>query len=359
MREQDKKAFLPKDAALKNQIDRLPDRSGVYFFKDGKESILYVGKAKNLKKRVISHFSRPEQHAWDFMSQVSRVDFIETANENDALLVESQLIKKYQPKFNVVWKDDKAYFYVAATKEKFPRVFITHQPKNIEVSRLAGPFTRGAELKTLLKELRKIFLFRTCRHIPKKPCLYYSLALCPAPCLNKRIGARYGQSIDALFALLALYRPDKLRIEGYDISNISGTLAVGSMAVFEGGHRKASDYRKFKIRTVEGQNDVASLKEIFSRRQKHAEWPKAGLVLLDGGKGQLKAARGYLGPVIALAKIQRSSGKIFSPFSKTFVLLDKLPRDLRNILLRVRDEAHRFAITYHKSRREKLISDNK
>lgn len=308
----------------------------------------------------MSHFLRPQQHAWDFMPQVSSIDFIETANENEALLVESELIKKYQPKFNVIWKDDKAYFYVAATKERFPRLVMTHQPKDQEWSRLAGPFTRGGELKSLIKELRKIFPFRTCANIPKKVCLYESLGLCPAPCLNKRVAAaKYGRIADSLFAILRLYQGEGLRVEGYDISNISGTLAVGSMVVFEGGKKRSSDYRKFKIKTVEGQNDVASLKEILKRRQKHSEWPEAALVLLDGGKGQLKAARGYKGSVIALAKIKRSSGKLFSPFSKNYVLIDKLPKDLRDIFLKVRDEAHRFAITYHKSRREKLIADNK
>ncbi|MCX6758208.1 MAG: hypothetical protein NTX14_00685 [Candidatus Nealsonbacteria bacterium] len=175
--------------------------------------------------------------------------------------------------------------------------------------------------------------------------------------MNKRAQVKYRHSLDSLFAILSLYRGAPLRIEGYDISNISGTLAVGSMVVFEGAKRKPDDYRKFKIKTIEGQNDVASLKEVLSRRQKHPEWLQADLILLDGGKGQLKAAKGFKSPVIALAKIKRSSGKIFSPFSKSYVLLDKLPRDLRDIFLRVRDEAHRFAITYHKQRREKQLRD--
>ena len=351
------KISMSLDPGLRKQINELPDRFGVYILKDAKENILYVGKANNLKKRVMSHFQRPEQHAWDFMPQVFCIDFIETANENEALLVESQLIKKYQPKFNVIWKDDKAYFYVVASKEKFPRVFITHQPKDLEWDYQAGPFMRGAELKTLIKDIRKLFPYRSCVNLAKKPCLYESLGLCPAPCVNRRANVKYRYSLDTLFSILSLYRGAPLRIEGYDISNISGTLAVGSMVVFEGAKRKTGDYRKFKIKTIEGQNDVASLKEVLSRRQKHPEWLQADLILLDGGKGQLKAAKGLKSPVIALAKIKRSSGKVFSPFSKSYVLLDKLPRDLRDIFLRVRDEAHRFAITYHKQRREKQLRD--
>ncbi|MCX6758209.1 MAG: GIY-YIG nuclease family protein [Candidatus Nealsonbacteria bacterium] len=132
------KLSMGMDPGLRKQIKELPDRFGVYILKDAKENILYVGKAKNLKKRVMSHFQRPEQHIWDLMPLGSAIDFIDTTNENEALLVESQLIKKYQPKFNVIWKDDKAYFYVVASKEKCPRVFITHQPKDLEWDYQAG-----------------------------------------------------------------------------------------------------------------------------------------------------------------------------------------------------------------------------
>ena len=158
----------------------------------------------------------------------------------------------------------------------------------------------------------------------------------------------------------------KMRIEGYDISNLSGTLAVGSMAVFENGKRKPLDYRKFKIKRVKGQNDVKSLREVLLRRQKHLEWPVPELVVLDGGKGQLKAAKGLKWPVLALAKHKRSGSlearhasggsKLFSPFSKQYARIELLPEIVRNLLLQVRDESHRFAITYHKQRRIKNLT---
>lgn len=341
------------DPSLAEKIKNLPKGPGVYIFKNEKEEILYVGKAKNIIKRVRSHFQRPEQHMWDFTPQVSEIDFIEAMNENEALLIESQLIKNFQPKFNIVWKDDKDYFYVASSKEDFPRVYITHHPEDSGWELCVGPFMRGGELKYFLRELRKIYPYRSCNEIPKKPCMYQSLGLCPAPCANPRLKKRYKQAVGSMFTLLEIYQGAMKRIEGYDISNTSGILATGSMVVFEDNEKKKSDYRKFRIRKITGQNDVGSLREVILRRQKHLEWRKPDLVLIDGGKGQLKAARGLGTPVVALAKIKKNSGKLFSPFSREFVIIDKFPEELRNLFLRVRDEAHRFAISYHKLRRKK------
>jgi excinuclease ABC subunit C len=146
-----------------------------------------------------------------------------------------------------------------------------------------------------------------------------------------------------------------MRVECYDISNLAGTLAVGSMVVFENGKANKNEYRKFKIKTVAGQNDVASLKEVLERRFNHAEWPLPDLIVLDGGKGQLKAAKGIDISVIALAKIGDKDGKLFTKFSKNYARLSKLPPNLSNFFLQIRDEAHRFAIGYNKQRREKEI----
>jgi excinuclease ABC subunit C len=353
---------------LKDKIEKLPKTPGVYIFKDAAERVLYVGKAKDLKKRVKNHFAKPEQHVWDFIKDVADIDFIKTDNENEALLLEQQLIKKIQPRFNIEWKDDKNYFFVAITNELFPRVFLTHQPVKSRVRAglshgIFGPFVNGREVKAFLREIRKILPYRSCRNLPKKPCFYQSLNLCVAPCVNKRTKKKYQLMIETLKALLAIYVGKiyigetyvNLRIEGYDISNLSGTLAVGSMVVFENGAPNKNGYRRFRIKKVKGQNDVASLREVLSRRMKHNEWPLPDLMLLDGGKGQLKAARGIDIPALALAKFKRSGGKLFSPFSKNYLPLERSPQNIRNILLRVRDEAHRFAITYHKSRREKAL----
>ncbi len=379
----------------------LPDKAGVYFFKNAEEQVIYVGKAKNLKKRVKNHFQKPDQHAFDFIAQVADIDFIETANEKDALILEQQFIKKLQPRWNIEWKDDKNYFYIvcgkpsrtAISNEYFPRVCLTHQPSLVEVVEVKpplnkvsggltsthyfGPFVSGKEIKGFLKEIRKALPYRTCRNLPKKACFYRDLALCLAPCANKTKKAKkdYNETMALLRVLLRIYqgnsckgltfaakvrplqslRQKPLRVEGYDVSNLSGTLATGSMAVFENGKANKDEYRKFKIKTIEGQNDVACLKEILTRRMKHKEWPLPDLILLDGGKGQLKAAKDIDIPTIALAKIGDKDGKLFSLFSKNYAQLSKLPKDLSNLFLQIRDEAHRFAIGYNKLRRIKNI----
>ena len=338
---------------IKEKIKTLPSLPGVYVFKDIHEQILYIGKAKNIKKRVNSHFAKPKEFGFDFISLISDIETFECQNEKEALLLESELIKKFQPKYNIEWKDDKNYFFVCITKEIFPRIFLTHQKDNINT--FIGPFVKGTELKSFLKNVRKILPYRSCRNLPKKPCLYYQLEMCSAPCVNSRKRKQYQRIIQTIKALLMLYNSQDLRLECYDISNLSGTLATGSMAVFEKNRKKTNDYRMFKIKRIKGQNDVGSLKEILLRRLRHKEWKTPDLILLDGGKGQLKAARKIEIPVLALAKSEKRSGKIFSLFSKKYIHADQLPENVRNIFLQIRDEAHRFAITYQKKRRIKYL----
>lgn len=370
---------------LKQKIEALPKIAGVYFFKDVAERVIYVGKAKNLKKRVKNHFQKPDQHSFDFVSQIADIDFIQTSSEKEALLLEQQFIKKLQPRWNVEWKDDKNYFYIALSNEQFPRVYLTHQIKKpTGVQPLTairgstpvnfGPYVSGREVKSFLKEIRKALPYRSCHNLPKKPCFYHSLGLCAAPCANKNKKAKknYNGIMALLRILLSIYQgkicigdtyANSLRVEGYDVSNLQGTLAVGSMVVFEGGLPNKNGYRKFKIKTVKGQNDVASLAEILKRRMKHQEWPLPDLILIDGGKGQLKSAKNIDIPTIALAKIGDNSsatftisdGKLFTKFSRNYAQLSKLPPNLSNLFLRVRDEAHRFAIGYNKLRRKKEI----
>jgi len=332
---------------LKDKIKILPGKPGVYLFKDNLENIIYIGKAKNIKKRVTSHFAKPKICGFDFISEIADLDYFQCSDEKEAMLLESELIKKLQPKYNIEWKDDKGFFFVAITKERPSRVFITHQTeKNGD---FIGPFVKGKELKSFLRTLRKILPYRSCRNLPKKPCLYYQLNLCYAPCIKK--DKKKERIIEILRILLELYSGKQKRIECYDVSNLSGTLATGSMVVF----KRKKDYRMFKIKTVKGQNDVKSLKEILNRRLKHKEWPMPDLIILDGGKGQLKAAKNIPFPVLALAKSEKRSGKIFSLFSKQFVWLDQFPENIRNIFLQTRDEAHRFAIRYNKKRRLKNL----
>jgi excinuclease ABC subunit C len=169
----------------KEELKKLPKSPGVYCFLNKEGKIFYIGKASNLKKRISNHFQKPVFKEEFFINEIEKIGYIKTDSEIEALILEAELIKKEKPKFNVVWRDDKNYFFVVMTKEKFPQVFITHQPKKIKNSVFVGPFVDGKALKEALKVLRKIFPFRSCKKIPKRACLWYHLGYCPGPCTLK------------------------------------------------------------------------------------------------------------------------------------------------------------------------------
>ncbi|MDP3996060.1 MAG: hypothetical protein Q8P74_02325 [bacterium] len=321
--------FLSRD-----KISQLPKTVGVYCFKS-KGKILYIGKAVNIKERV-------KQHK-DIFSFAENIGCIRTDSEGEALILESKLIKEYQPRYNVVWKDDKNYFYIGITKEEFPRIFITHQTKD-KNTEYVGPFVDGKSLKQALEELRKHSPYRTCKSMPTRktaarPCLWYHLGQCIAPCLFADI-----------------FRAK--HVEAYDVSNIQGKEATGSMVTFINGKPDKNFYRRFKIKLTNKPNDVAMLKEVLSRRFNHPEWPYPDLILIDGGKAQLDIATSVAkthnlkARITALAK---RNNELYIEGVKEPVLLKNLPRETFNLLLQLRDEAHRFAINYHHKLRVNLL----
>ncbi len=337
----------------------LPSSPGVYIFKNSRGEILYIGKAVNLKRRVISHFQKPSDLFKESMlGQVSDIDSLITGNGKEALILEDQLIKKYQPKFNVQRKDDKSYFWVAITDEKFPRVFVTHQGSLPSASRHQplGPFVNGKELKLFLRQVRKIAPFRTCRALPKKACLQYALGNCPGWCLRKTSLPAGSRSLPSevllVLELLKIYQGQSDRLETYDISNLQGRSATGSLVVFKNNKPQKSQYRLFKIKTVFQADDPKMQAEIIARRLNHSDWPQPDLILLDGGKGQLSVVGKILKktglPFLGLAKKEE---RLYSPFSKKSIKLSSLPPIVANVLMHARDEAHRFAIAYHRKLR--------
>ncbi len=380
-------------------------------FKDKTGRILYIGKAVNLRKRVRSHFSsrnnspQPPLNLREggFIDKVTDIDWIETDNESQAYLLENELIKKYKPRYNIQWRDDKSYYWILFSADEWPRVRVVHQtslrprssggsnpedngnntrllrcsaPRN---DNLIGPFVNGRELRQLLRALRKALPYRTCKNPYDKPCLQWHLGLCPAHdphCHsresrnpeNKKSGSRikcgmtekkipkkqknaYLNSLNVLSQFLRLYAGEPIRIEAYDISNIHGVWATGSMIVFDGAKPKKSDYRKFKIKTVTGANDVAMIKEVLKRRFGHPEWPYPDLILIDGGIAQLHAAHLSLVtchlslPIVALAKREE---EIYTEYSHRTLKLNALPVEMRLIFQAIRNEAHRFAIFYYR-----------
>lgn len=389
---------------------KLPQSAGVYLMKDAAGRILYVGKAGNLRRRVESYFGRPRHSRTEaLLTRTAKIDHQKTGTAIEALILESRLIKKYQPPYNVREKDDKSFLWVKITKEKWPRVLLVRGEGDF------GPFTSAGQIRQALKILRRIFPYglhqpppshiaRSSNIIQRRPCLDYELGLCPGTCVGaadhsnvlKNIRmfraffkGRKKQIIQSLtgemnqaaqkmafeeaerikrqiFALKHIedtaligapelknknYRSN-IRIEGYDISNISGASAAGAMAVFAGDRPAKNEYRKFKIRNFITPNDLGMLQEMLRRRLRHREWPLPDLILIDGGAGQVSAAKIILNefglkiPIIGIAK---------GPQRKKNQFIGQKPRNLNSqTLIKVRDEAHRFALSYHQKLRHKF-----
>ena len=409
----------------KEYLKGIPDLSGVYLMKDSAGGVLYIGKAASLKKRVSSYFRRGSNLSYRIRlmkEKIADISFFVTASEAEALIAEAAFIKRYKPRYNVALKDDKSYPYLKLTAdEEFPRLILTRkrcQGRRDKKVIYYGPYTDVKLLRKALGIMRKLFPLRTCARIPKKPCLNYRIGQCYGPCihaikkdayadivkqlklflsgkrellvdeLSKKMQKAAKQKdyekaallrdrmaalsviprpmkepydeIVALRHLLGLRRPPR-RIEAYDISNISGKVAVGSMITFIDNRPSKNDYRKFKIRGVKGIDDYKMMKEIVRRRYervKKERLPCPDLVIIDGGKGQLSAASLTLKglgferiPVIGIAK---KFEHIYLRDRKEPLIFSRRSPMLR-LIQRLRDEAHRFAIGYHHKLRRKKV----
>ncbi len=424
-----------------NQPKIIPNTPGVYTFSRG-HTPLYIGKATDLKKRLTSYFSKNAgEKVRRLTEEATRLEWIETESEAEALIKESELIKKYRPKFNILMRDDKSYFYVAFTREEFPRILTLHKTAldGSKYKRVIGPFTSGSALRTTLKLLRRIFPYCTCKSPHKRPCLNAQIGRCLGFCcltgtkhhptiVRTSLAAKnaYQKNIrgiivvlsgrktrllsqlkqemraaskaedyeraakirdqinglDNIFShrsLLNYYRGETStvkwesiqpvirriaggrkkisRVEGYDISNISGTHATGSMIVFIDGRSAKSAYRKFRIKTVPQANDVAMHREVIRRRLARPEWPYPQLMLIDGGKPQLNAAIRELRITdrelqIRIAALAKREEELYIEGKPGPVRLDSLPAGVMHFFQRVRDESHRFAKKYHHKLRE-------
>lgn len=412
----------------------------MYIFKGEKDNVLYVGKAKELRKRVGSYFSnrKLDSKTLKLVSVAKKIDHIVVGSEIEAFLLESSLIKKYKPHFNILLSDDKFFPYIAIGKTPFPYVVITRKITD-KSAHYFGPYASVSDLKTVLKILRKIFPYHSVKNHSKRKCLYFHLGLCPCITVNPEKLGEYTKNMKRLVQFLEgrkenvvgslkkeqrkfiadeeferaseiqhkinsielitskhydpfayQVNPDfyyhriksellslksilakhgiktglLARIECYDISNISGLHATGSMVVFTEGEADKKYYRRFKIRSKKTPDDFAMMQEMLERRAKRKEWPKPDLMVIDGGRGQVSAVlkvlskNEFLIPVIGLAKREET---IIIPgvFARKFNFLEvKLPKSTPgvNLLRKIRDEAHRFAITYHRLLRKKSLN---
>jgi excinuclease ABC subunit C len=404
---------------LKNKIASVSDAAGVYIFKDSQGQIIYVGKAKSLKKRLNSYLGRDlSSKTITLMSNVSDIEYKLTATESLALLLEASLIHRYKPKYNVSLRDDKSFPLVKITLEEFPAVYITRK-KVADGARYLGPYTNAKLLKQALKIIRKSFPYRSCKKLPKKACIYYRLGLSPAPCIGKISKGEYAKTIEDiclilegktedlikrlskgmvlkskehkfeeaaklrdqinalgaisqskvsfsrqdqmqdLKSLLKLYKLPK-RIEAFDISDIFGKEACGSMVSFYRGLPDKNQYRRFRIKTVKAIDDYNMLREVIQRRYfrlLEENLPLPDLVLIDGGRSHLLTADKEikkLGISLPLVSIAKDEENIYTLAIANAIKLNQDTPAL-NLIRRVRDEAHRFALSYHRVLRRKKI----
>src|SRR5437016_12733299 len=189
---------------------RIPDEPSVYLMKDGEDKIIYIGKAKNLRKRVTSYFTKHDPEiGWKtgrLVSKIADIDFIVTDNEIEAFLLESDLIKRYRPVFNIELKDQQRYTYLKITDETFPRLLVARRNRNGDFygskGKIYGPFVRGSSKFLTVGLLRKLFKIRICDKLPKKPCLEYFIKNCDAPCINNVTREEYKKNVDTLQSIL-------------------------------------------------------------------------------------------------------------------------------------------------------------
>ena len=461
---------MPATDIVKKKLATLPHKPGVYLMKDRFGTVIYVGKARDLRKRVSQYFHPSRRMGWDLkfnalVEAIHDLDVHVVKSEPESMLLEGKLIKEFHPRYNISFRDDKNFLLLKVNlNDPIPRFTLTRL-RTADGARYFGPFPNSGALRNTLALVRRQFNLRGCRPLTPdaadyKHCLYGNLKFCTAPCIGNVTHGQYLEQVraacdfldgqcgemeahlememrqaagaqdyekaaglrDALTDLRATTRktsrfirtpyslpvaidPERdlaelgrllelpappRRIEGFDISNISGTFAVASMVSFKNGRPDRVNYRRFKIKSVIGQDDFACMAETVRRRyarllrevktaaptatdaeeneREEDSDPNSGtarqlpdLILIDGGKGQLNAACAELGklgleriPVIGLAK---EFEEIFRPGESQPLRLSHETGALK-LLQRVRDESHRVANSYNAQLRLRTISES-
>lgn len=398
----------------------LPDNPGVYFFLGGKREILYIGKATSLRDRVKSYFNADIVKArgpkiMAMLEKAVSIKYQETDSVLEALLLETELIKKNKPTYNTREKDDKSYWYVVITKEDFPRVLMMRGKDLVDTDNLKnifGPFPSSSELKVAMKLIREIFPFRDkcvpcILPVPSascKPCFNRQIGLCPGVCTGEINKADYGkiirnlnlffqgkksivvknlekemkslakaqkfeQALDVrnrIFAInhirdVALLKNRSesgaragFRIEAYDIAHTAGTEVVGVMTVVTDSEPDKDSYRKFKL-SAQRNDDVGNLRDIVSRRLAHPEWPAPNLVVVDGGKGQYNVIKQILFEAgVEWPVVAVVKDERHRPRD---IMGDKggLDQEQLDAVVFANHEAHRFSLAFHRQRRGRMV----
>lgn len=421
-----------------SELASVPTTNGIYIFRCGKMPV-YIGKSVNLKARLISHIENAKKDPKEaaIIEAADSIDWIVTDSEFKALILESQLIQKHLPKYNVRWRDDKSYLYIKVTiHEDYPKFFITRREED-KKSLYFGPFPSVVVATNILREIRKVFPFCSQKKITNRKCFYAKIGMCN-PCPNdiekledkneklkerreyrknirsiikilegridpvvdqlyKEINQlikeeRYEEAIpfrnrlyrlesvilrrkfgsdpeeynvsqtrlDSLLKLLSPHFPELTtadRIECFDMSTFQFKESTASMVVFTGGLSDKKEYKRFKIKNQQAESDFEMMDEVLRRRFKN-DWQKPDLLVVDGGKPQVRVAMKVLSdlnlsiPLIGIAK--RPDRIILGKDSQLSVRPPANHPGFR-LIQSLRDESHRFAKKYHVHLRNKKL----
>lgn len=436
--------MMQLSSILKAKLRALPDQPGCYLMRDAAGKIIYVGKASSLRKRVRSYFRAAARRSSSaklrsLVHSVADLDTIIARTEADALLTENKLIKDYQPRFNILLRDDKRFLLLNVDlRQKWPRFRLCRLQRD-DGSLYLGPYLSSAAARAALEFIEKKFGLRRCKtSVPDQEthrhCLNDIIRFCSAPCIGKISAAEYRRRIKEALAFLRGERPlilrelrevmeqaagalnfekaaadrdlfqrllsvvrQKARIAGtrgvtaasaaagvkalqqalalerrpafiraVDISNISGKHAVGSMVAALDGICRPALYRRFRIASVKTTDDALMMAEVIERhfqRLKDEKSRMPDLLLIDGGIVQLRAAQATLRKLgmenIAVAGLAKKIEQIYLD-DKHAIRRIVLPADspALQLLQRLRDEAHRFALAYHQRLRARLIRES-
>jgi len=370
------------------KIKRAPSRPGVYLFKNKKKEIIYIGRAVNLSNRLKNYLNPRDSRIKKMTTEADDLTIKTTKNLLQAIILEANLIKKYEPFYNIKEKDNRSFVYILIPKIKwsYPKIIRGRELNKYLLSEafIFGPIKSYSLAKNFLFLVRKIFPFSTCKLNQARPCFYFQIGLCSGKCVGKISESDYQKLINALIDFLSnktrkaknflkIYYPEKLsliekiddtplivqetetnlqqRIEAYDVSHFGGKQTVGSLIVFENNDFNPSCYKRFRIKNAFAHDDLSALKEMLSRRFNHSEWRYPDLILIDGGKNQIKIAEKVLEekklkiPVVGIAKFNNDKLVFGKDIKKSIKELLVASFDA---LRKIRDEAHRFANSYRK-----------
>ncbi len=414
----------------------IPTLPGVYLFKNALGEVVYIGKAKSLRPRVHSYFQKTNTD-WkveEIRSEYADIDFIITHSETEAMLLEADLIQRYQPRFNTIFKTGQPFLYIQFTspRNEIPSIEITRNKKKKGTH--FGPFLHKRQARSMHQFLMRTFQLNACNKKIENGCLDYHLGNCSGTCKSdfdkmeylfrldlakevlrkrnkqfiamikekmlqynaelafeksKRL-AEYIENVETIFETIkAKYSADKFAtdifiattpaagveqihnqagkelaellglsstirsIDCFDISHFQSRFIVGSCIRFVDGKPDKNKFRRFKIQSLDEQNDYAALQEIVSRRYKDInELPD--LMLIDGGKGQLSSVQTIF-PKAHIVSLAKKEETLFSTNIKNGIRLD-VKTNIGKLLISLRDYAHHFAITYHRLKRSKELS---